>query len=304
MKGKMKASVLHALGHFENELVDIPQISEDEVLIKVKYCGICGSDVPRSLITGARKYPLILGHEFSGEIAEVGSRVDEVRKNDRVVVAPLVPCGECEHCRATDYGLCADYNIIGTGSNGAFAEYVKVPKEHVLPIPEQLDFENASGIEPATIGYHGLQKANIQPGETVVVVGCGSIGQLTLQWAHIFGASTVIAVDISDEKLAMAKKLGADITINAKEVDPVERIRDLTGGGAEVVAETAGSTITQEQAILAAKKKGRVVFLGITHSGLELAEKTMDHLMRGEVVVQGSWNSYTSPTQELRGKLL
>lgn len=298
----MKAAVLHSIGNMTAEIVDIPQINEDEVLIKVKYVGICGSDVPRSMVSGARLYPLILGHEFSGEVAEVGSNVKNVQPQDRVVVAPLVPCGECQYCKAGNYGLCDHYNIIGTGSNGAFAEYVKVPKDHVLKIADNLDFETAAGVEPATIGYHGLQKTQIQPGETVVVMGCGAIGQLTLQWAKIFGASTVIAVDIFDEKLELAKELGADITINSKQVDPVEKIRELTNGGADVVAETAGNVFTQQQSILAAKKRGRVVFIGITHKGLELREETMDHLMRGEVTVVGSWNSYTPPYPGLAWK--
>lgn len=295
MKGKMKAAVLHSLGNIKTEMVDIPEISDDEVLVKVKYAGICGSDVPRSMISGARKYPLILGHEFSGEVVKVGSNVEGLVHADRVVVAPLVPCGECEHCKASNYGLCDNYNIIGTGSNGAFAEYVKVPKEHVLKVDDSLDFETAAGIEPATIGYHGLQMAHIQPGETVVVMGCGSIGQLTLQWAKIFGASTVIAVDIFDDKLDFAKELGADITINSKEVDAVEKIKEITNGGADVVAETAGTDITQQQSILATKKKGRVIFLGITHKGLDLSEETMDHILRGEITIKGSWNSYTPP---------
>ncbi|WP_428909920.1 galactitol-1-phosphate 5-dehydrogenase [Niallia sp. Krafla_26] len=302
MEGKMKAAVLHSLGNVTQEIVDIPQINEDEVLIKVKFAGICGSDVPRSMISGARLYPLILGHEFSGEVAEVGANVTEFQRKDRVCVAPLVPCGECQYCKAGNYGLCDDYNIIGTGSNGAFAEYVKVPKNHVLKIADSLDFETAAGIEPAAIGYHGLQKANIQPGETVVVMGCGAIGQLTLQWAKIFGASTVIAVDIFDDKLELAKELGADITINSKNVDPVATIREITNGGADVVAETAGNVFTQQQSILAAKKRGRVVFIGITHKGLDLKEETMDHLMRGEISVVGSWNSYTPPYPGLAWK--
>ncbi|AXI38211.1 galactitol-1-phosphate 5-dehydrogenase [Bacillaceae bacterium ZC4] len=302
MVGKMKAAVLHALGDIRSEVVDIPQINDHEVLIKVKYCGICGSDVPRSMISGARKYPLILGHEFSGVVVETGKHVDNVAVNDRVVVAPLVPCGQCSYCQESNYGLCENYNIIGTGSNGAFAEYVKVPKKHVLPIGDSLDFETATGVEPATIGYYGLQKANILPGETAVVMGCGSIGQLTIQWAKIFGASTVIAVDIFDEKLELAKRLGADVIINSKETDPVKEIRKLTNGGADIVAETAGSVITQQQAILAAKKKGRVVFLGITHKGLDLKEETMDHVLRGEVTIKGSWNSYAPPYPGLAWK--
>lgn len=295
MQGKMKAAVLESLGNIQTKMVDIPQISDDEVLVKVKYAGICGSDIPRSMITGARLYPLILGHEFSGTVAKTGKNVRQLAEGDRVVVAPLIPCRKCIYCQEGNYGLCEQYTIIGTGCDGAFAEYTKVPQEHVLKIPDHLDLESACGVEPATIGFFGLQKAKIQPGETVVVMGCGSIGQLTLQWAKIFGASKVIAVDIFDDKLELAKELGADITINSKKTDPIREIKRITNGGADVVAETAGSAITQQQSILAARKRGRVVFIGITHKGLELTEDTVDHIMRGEITIQGSWNSYTSP---------
>ncbi|GAA4714810.1 galactitol-1-phosphate 5-dehydrogenase [Brevibacillus fulvus] len=295
MDKKMKAAVLHALGRIETEWVPVPRLGAEDVLIQVVYCGICGSDIPRAMISGARKYPLILGHEFAGRVAECGQAVTEFEPGDRVVVAPLIPCGRCRYCRASEFGLCEHYTIIGTGCDGAFAEYVKVPRQHVLKIPDELDLETAAGVEPATIGYHGLQKAQILPGETVVVMGCGPIGQLTLQWAKVFGASTVIAVDIFAEKLELAKQLGADITIDARASDVVATIRELTDGGADVVAETAGSRITQQQSILAARKKGRVVFLGISHASLPLEEATVEHLLRGEIKVQGSWNSYTAP---------
>lgn len=295
MDGKMEASVLHSLGEFHTEHVDIPSINDDEVLIKVKYCGICGSDVPRAMSYGARKYPLILGHEFSGVVEKKGVNVGHLAIGDRVVVAPLIPCNQCEYCLSSNYGLCDDYNIIGTGSNGAFAEYVKAPKNHVLKLDDRIDFETAAGIEPATIAYHAVQKAAIQPGETVVVMGCGPIGQLTIQWARIFGAAKIITVDIFEEKLVKAKELGANFTFNAKSCNPVEEIIKNTGLGADVVIETAGSSITQQQSILSAKKKGRVIFLGITHTGIDLEEKTMDHIMRGELKIQGSWNSYSAP---------
>ena len=294
MNKKMEAAVLHSLGEFRTEMVDIPIINNEEVLIKVKYCGICGSDIPRAMVSGARMYPLILGHEFTGVVAEVGDNVRHLNPGDRVVVAPLIPCGTCEYCASSDYGLCEEYNIIGTGSNGAFAEFVVAPKKHVLRIEDSLDFETAVGIEPATIAYHATKKAGIQPGETVVVMGCGPIGQLTIQWSKIFGASTVIAVDIFEDKLELAKELGADITINAREFNPVEEIRKHTSYGAEVVIETAGSAITQEQSILSAMKKGRIIFLGITHANLNLRDETMEHILRGELKIQGSWNSYTA----------
>lgn len=295
MKKKMKAAVLNDLKDFKIEMVNIPTIGNNDVLIKVKYCGICGSDVPRAMVSGARKYPIILGHEFAGEIVEIGSSVSNLNLGERVVVAPLIPCKNCQHCKTGDYGLCNNYNIIGTGSDGAFAEYVKVPSDHVLPIDDALDYETAAGIEPATIGYHGIQKANMQAGENIVIMGCGPIGQLTLQWAKIFGAGNIIAVDIFDEKLELAKKLGADITINAKNEDVITKVKDITQNGADIVIETAGSQITQQQSINISKKKGRIVFLGITHKGLDLTESTMEHIMRGELTIKGSWNSYTPP---------
>lgn len=295
MDGKMKAAILYSLKNIKVDWCKIPTFKDNEVLIKVKYAGICGSDVPRAMITGARKYPLILGHEFSGEVVETGAKVTKVKPNDRVVVAPLIPCKKCHYCKIGLFGICEHYNIIGTGSNGAFAEYVVVPEDNVLKINDSLDCISAAGVEPATIGYHALQKVNIKPGETVVIVGCGAIGQLTLQWAKTFGASTIIAVDISDEKLDLARKLGADITINSIKIDVVKRIREITSAGADVVVETAGSAIAQQQAILLTRKKGRVVFIGISHNGLHLAEKTVEHILRGEISIQGSWNSYTAP---------
>ena len=175
MTEKMKAAVLHGIGDIRFETVDVPTISEDDVLIRVKYVGICGSDLPRSMIsglTGNTAYPLILGHEFSGEVARVGANIKKVKVGDRVTVAPLVPCGICEFCREGDYGLCEHYAIIGTRVDGAMAEYVKVPEAHVLKLPDTLDYQTAAGVEPSTIAYHGAAKAEILPGATVAVLGC------------------------------------------------------------------------------------------------------------------------------------
>lgn len=298
MEGKMKAAVLYGIKDIRCEMVDIPTVEDNEVLVKVKYAGICGSDLPRSMISGVsggKGYPIILGHEFCGEVVEVGEKAKDFSKGDRVAIAPLVPCGECEFCKAGNFGLCPNYNIIGTRSDGAFAEYVKVPKEHILKLPESLDYETASGIEPATIGYHGIAKANLEVGNSVVVLGCGPIGQFTIQWAKIFGASKVIAVDIFPEKLELAKTLGADFVVNSKECDAIEKIKELTNGGADVVLETAGSKITQEQALLIARSLGTVVFLGISHSDLPLTEKAAESILRKELTIKGSWNSYNSP---------
>ncbi|MCC0642724.1 MULTISPECIES: galactitol-1-phosphate 5-dehydrogenase [unclassified Clostridioides] len=298
MANKMRASVLYDIGDVRYEMVDIPEITDGEVLVNVKYVGICGSDLPRSMVSGlsgGTAYPLILGHEFSGEVAKIGSKVKNIKVGDRVAVAPLVPCGECGYCKEGNFGLCNDYNIIGTRVNGALAEYVKVPEEHILKLPNTLDYETAAGIEPATIAYHGIAKADIKVGDSVVVLGCGPIGQFALQWAKVFGASKIIAVDIFNEKLELSKGLGANYIVNSKEVNAIEEIKKITNGGADVVIETAGSRFTQEQSLLIAKKRGTIVFVGISHTELPLSAKAAESILRGELTLKGSWNSYTSP---------
>ncbi|MDN6001926.1 MAG: galactitol-1-phosphate 5-dehydrogenase [Enterococcus sp.] len=296
MTEKMKASVLVKPGVLEVQDVEVPEIGEEEVLVKVAYAGICGSDVPRAnLEDGARMYPLILGHEFSGTVDRVGSRVTKVHVGDKIAVAPLIPDPNSEYTKEGYYGLSDNYNIIGTGSNGAFAEYVKVPEAHCVIMPEELDLLSAAGVEPATISWHAMQRANMKVGDTVAVLGCGPIGQFAIQIAKIFGAKKVIAVDIFDEKLALAKQLGADVIINSKEQDLEEAIKAETGLGVHVVIETAGSKFTQKQALLITRKHGTVVLVGISHQDLPLSEQEAERIMRAELTITGSWNSYTAP---------
>ncbi|MGG5329655.1 galactitol-1-phosphate 5-dehydrogenase [Enterococcus sp. AZ163] len=296
MAKQMEASVLVAPGILEYKKVGVPAISENEVLIKVAYAGICGSDVPRAnLENGARIYPIILGHEFSGTVDKVGSNVTKIKIGDKVAVAPLIPDPNSEYTKEGNYGLSDNYNIIGTGSNGAFSEYVAVPEDHAVVMPEELDLLSAAGVEPATISWHALRRAQIEVGDIVAVLGCGPIGQFAIQIAKIFGAKTVIAVDIFDDKLTLAKELGADITINSKSIDLEQVIKELTGLGVDVVIETAGSKFTQKQSLLITRKHGRIVFVGISHQDLPLSEVEAERIMRAELTVTGSWNSYTAP---------
>lgn len=295
MEGKMKAVALHAIKDLRYEDVDIPKIGEDDVLVKVKYVGICGSDMPRAMVSGAYHYPTITGHEFSGEVAELGDNVENLKVGQKVTVAPLIPCGTCEFCKKGEFALCETYQFLGSRNDGGFAEYVRVPKANILPIPEGLDLETAAGIEPASISYQAVSKTNIKVGDTVAVVGCGPIGQFAIQWAKIFGASKVIAVDVLEDKLQLAKELGADVIVNSKECNAVEKVLEITNGGVQAVIETAGIKFTEEQSVLMCRKHGRVIYLGISHDELRFSAKTLDRIMRGEIIIQGSWNSYSAP---------
>ena len=189
----MKAGVVHARGDIRYEDIEKPQPKPGEVLIKVKYTGICGSDIPRVNADAAHYYPIVLGHEFSGTVEEVGRGVESLKAGDRVAGIPLEPCMECDDCRRGDFSLCRHYAFIGSRIFGSFAEYVCVPEANALKIDDDVSFEQGALFEPATIALHGLERVPYYGGRTVAIVGAGTIGLLTLQFAKIFGASKVAA---------------------------------------------------------------------------------------------------------------
>jgi L-iditol 2-dehydrogenase len=293
----MKAAVLYAPGDLRYEEVEKPEVkNSDDVLIKVHEVGICGSDISRVLHTGTYTFPTIPGHEFSGTVESVGEGVKEIKLGDKVVVAPMLPCMVCEACVKGHYGQCESYDFIGSRRDGAFAEYVVAPEKNILKLPYNVSTEEGALVEPAAVTLHGMINVKINPGDTVVVLGCGPIGQLAIQFSKIMGATKVIAVDILDKKLEEAIAIGADICINSLLGDPVEAIKEITTGkGANVTIETAGSNITQEQAFRTTRDLGRILFLGTAHKDIVLPPKTFERIVRGEVQVFGSWNSYSAP---------
>ena len=173
----MKAAVLHAPADLRVEEVPVPEdLGENEVLVKVAACGICGSDIGRVMVTGTYNFPTIPGHEFAGTVEKVGSAVSHLSAGDKVAVAPLMPCRECEDCARGNYSLCEDYNFLGSRTDGAFAEYLKAPAQNVLKVPDNVSLEVAATIEPAAIILHGIHKVDLSLGDAVVVVGCGALG--------------------------------------------------------------------------------------------------------------------------------
>jgi len=292
----MKAVRMYKPGDLRVEDVPVPVPKDDEALVKVMACGVCGSDIPRANKYGAHIAPLTLGHEFSGQIVEVGKDVKEFKVGDRVTVPPLIPCNKCKWCKQGLYSLCEDYDYFGSRRDGAMAEFVAVPEANMLKVPDNVGYLDAATTDPCGNALHGLAQAKLKPGETFLAYGAGPIGLFAVQIAKARGAKKVFAVDMGEEKVRVAKECGADVVIDASREDPVEIIKKETDGEmVDAVIDFTGAPPAQKTAIDCAGKMGRVVLLGISHKGLELGEKEVDNIMRGQISLIGSWNSFTDP---------
>ena len=248
------------------EDVPVPEPRENEVLIKIKASGICGSDINYKKGKAAPyTIPITLGHEISGTVEKVGEGVRSLDVGERVVVHYIISCGRCKQCMQGNDNRCRKRISIGAHIDGGFAEYIAVPARNAFRLPEEIPFEQGAIIGCAvSTAFHALRVGELQPGDTVAVFGLGGVGMHVVAWARAFGASKIIGVDIVDFKLRLAKELGADYTINAAEEDPVKEIRYLTNDlGVDVSLEVAGTEKTMEYAILSACESnyasGRVV---------------------------------------------
>jgi L-iditol 2-dehydrogenase len=293
----MMAAVLHAPGDLRYEEHEVPRIGKDEVLLRVRAAGNCGSDLHRIMVEGTYHFPCIPGHEFSGEIAAKGADVPGLAVGDRATAAPLIPCMKCEWCLQGQYNLCEDYDYVGSRSDGAFAEYLKIRATNVVKLPDSVDFEAAAMTDPAAVALHAIRRAGgITAGESVVVLGAGPIGMLACQWARILGAGKVLATDVVGEKLGILEGLGVDVPIDAGREDVVKRILDETQGlGADLLIETAGSVETHHQSLIAARKRGRIVHIGRAYREIPLPDAVFTQIFRRELDVYGAVNSNFSP---------
>jgi len=286
----MKALILEADKKLEYK--DIPMLEPSDsakVLVKVKYAGICGSDIHRGFEGGAYHYPLAMGHEFSGIVESGGAQ------GMSVVVFPLLPCWKCVPCQTGDFAQCVDYDYYGSRRDGGFAEYVCVPEENLFPVPEGVSLLHAAMTEPCAVALHGVRKLLINPGNTGAVYGGGSIGNIVAQWMRIGGCRTVFVVDIDEKKLEIARDMGFD-TINSEEHDPVSEIQKRTGGsGADKVIEACGLPITFRQAVLSAARFGEIVFMGNINANFVLNPKDFSTILRKELTIHGTWNSKVTP---------
>ena len=292
----MKAGVVHGREDIRYEEIDKPVAGPGKVLIKVKYTGICGSDVPRVNGDACHYFPNVLGHEFSGIVEEVGEGVTSLKPGDRVAGVPLVPCMKCEDCQKGDYSLCKHYSFIGSREFGSFAEYVAVPERNAVKFDEDVSFEKGAFFEPATVALHGLRRVDYKGGKHVAILGGGTIGLLTAQWAKIFGAKSVTVFDILDERLELAKRLGIDYGVNTSKDNYMDEVKEITEGrGFDYVYETAGNTITMKMAFELAANKAGVCFIGTPTRELSFSIAEWENINRKEFTLTGSWMSYSAP---------
>lgn len=292
----MKAAVLHANEDLRYEEYPTPKPGPGEVLVRVRMTGICGSDVPRVLHNGAHGYPIVLGHEFSGDVVEVGREVTKIQVGDKVSGAPLLPCMKCGDCQKGNFSLCKHYSFIGSRQQGSFAEYVVLPEINAIPFDPALSYEQGALFEPVTVALHGVFCNQFAGGGTVAVLGGGTIGLFTAQFARIFGAKTVVVFDLEEERLNLARTLGADETVNTRAADFMERAMALTGGkGFDYVFETAGAVPTMRMAFELAANKAHVCFIGTPHADLSFTPRMWENMNRKEFLLTGSWMSYSAP---------
>ena len=292
----MKAGVVHAREDIRYEDIQKPVPKQGQVLVKVKYTGICGSDIPRVNGDACHFFPNVLGHEFSGTIAETGEGVTSVKVGDRVAGVPLVPCMKCEDCQKGNYSLCKHYSFIGSREFGSFAEYVAVPERNVVKFDDEVSFEQGAFFEPATVALHGLERNEFRGGGTVAILGGGTIGLLTMQWAKIFGAKKVVVFDIVPERLELAARLGADAGVNTLDADFKQQAAALTDGrGFDYVYETAGNTITMKMAFELAGNKAQICMIGTPTREMTFSVAEWENMNRKEFKVTGSWMSYSAP---------
>lgn len=273
MYKKMKAAVMTDLMKVEIQEVEAPKPKPDEVLIKIEYVGVCGSDLHYyehgRIGDFLVETPFILGHEAAGTVVETGSGVKDLKVGDRVALEPGKTCGKCEFCKSGKYNLCKDVIFFATPPvDGVFQEYVAHEAGLCFKLPENVSTMEGALIEPLAVGLHAASQGGATLGQTAVVTGTGCIGLCSLLSLKAMGVSKIIVVDIMEKRLQKALELGADYVINGKDEDAVERIMELTDGkGFDLGIETAGSQITASQLIKAAKKGSTIVFVGYSASG-------------------------------------
>ena len=285
----MRAAVLFSPGDIRLEDMPKPKPGPGEVLLRVAAVGVCGSDLARMLTKGAHKMPLICGHEFSGHVVALGENVDGFEIDELVGVAPLIPCRRCDQCQRGQFSRCRNYDYFGSRRNGAYAEFVVAPVANLLKTPKGINPTAVAMVDPASIAIHALWKAGgVKIGARGGVVGCGPIGLFAIQWMRLMGAREVVAVDVSEAKLELARAAGATHALLAS--DPA-----ATDPPCDVVIEAAGNSSSVNRAVCLGGPGAHISFVGIPAADITLDLKSFQHFLRQELSLHGSWNSFGAP---------
>lgn len=290
----MKAWVLEKLGQIRLEIVEKPAPAEGEALVKVKAAGICGSDIPRIYRTGAYSYPLVPGHEFAGIVEELGENTDSAWLGRRVGIFPLIPCGDCVPCRKKQYEMCRNYSYLGSRRDGGFAEYVKVPAQNLISLPDTVSFEEAAMLEPMAVAVHAMRTVMPDPMDRVVVCGLGTIGLLLVMFLREAGIENILVVGNKDFQKQMVLKTGLleDSYCDSRRQDVKRWILEHTDGiGADVFFECVGRTETYGQAVDCGAPSGRICLVGNPYSDMALERSVYWKILRNQLTVRGTWNS-------------
>lgn len=293
----MKAWVLHDINDFTYEEYKEPVIEAGWVMVDVKAAGICGSDIPRAFVTGAHVKPIIIGHEFSGQV------VDDAKSNwagKRVGIFPLIPCGKCGPCKNKQYEMCRNYNYLGSRCDGGFAERVAVPEQNLIELPDNVTFEQAAMLEPMAVAVHSMRRGlaictDKKPEDmTIAVCGLGTIGLLLVMFLKQLGVKRIITVGNKDFQKEQIVNLGLSTEdyCDCKKEDAKEFILNKTDSvGVDLYFECVGKNETINDAIETVMPAGSIVLVGNPYSDMQFDKNTYWKILRNQIKITGTWNS-------------
>jgi len=293
----MKTIIVNENATLEVSETTTPIITEpNQILVKIAYSGLCGSDIPRIFHQGAHFYPITLGHEFSGEIIATGKNVDSLSVGDLICCIPLLPCFNCDECKKYYYSLCKNYTFVGSRKAGGLAEYVVMDEKNAFKLPRGVSLLEGAFFEPMTVGMHAILLAGGCKNKNVIIIGAGTIGLLAMQCAKAMEAKSITVIDINPDRLSLAKELGADHLLNSKNLSANQIIESTTNlHFDQLILETAGSPLAVNLSIAIAGPRAQIALIGTLHSDLTLPEKTFSLILRKELNIMGSWMNYSNP---------
>ncbi len=288
----MKALVLHGPGSYRVESAwPDPKPVSGWALVRVRYAGICGSDLPRFGVSGSYHHPMILGHEFSGTVETPPSGSTRFRRGDEVAVLPIIPCRTCEGCRTGEPFHCRNYQFLGSRNDGGFAEYCLVPEENLFRLPPGGDLRAGAFIEPIAVALHVARRSGFRKGAAALVFGAGAIGLLVASWLRVLGASRVVIADVRDESLALARALGFAEVYNPSRRECAETF--------DAVFEAAGSGKALVAAVSCARDMGSLTVVGRDVHDTVFPRAEFEKLMRKELTLQGCWGYNLAGEEDL-----